>query len=310
MENRRPTSARSSGQKKYYAKPRETQVGYGRYHDRDQRDERGPRVSSDRGRNDRGGPRGNNDRTNRGQSGPKGNVAARGRGEKGGQRRDRSKYPPPRPGSFAARKPFGAKGKASPPWKKEERIKITSDLQVTDGKYRGMLLENSASPRMKSTVRRLREIMFKILSRRVRAGRVLDLCAGNGIIGIEAVSRGAMAATFVDRSAKMCSFIQKNLDKCSIKKGHGEIAEIEVQPFLKRAAKRGRVWDVVYYSPPFDSDYEEILDFFRRGKTLSPGSVLLIEHPSEMFFPEKLGGLKRWRVILQGDSALSFYQKK
>lgn len=297
MENRRPTTARSSGQKKYYGKPREgSQVRYGKYPNRDSNESR-PQTR-------------NNDRGNRYQSGQNANSDPRGRSGKAGPKRDRSKYPPPRPGSFAARKNFGPKGKGSDPWKKEEKIKITSDLQVTDGKYRGTLLQNSASPRMKPTVRRLREIMFKILSRRVRAGRVLDLCAGNGIVGIEAVSRGAMVATFVDRSAKMCSFIQKNLSLCGIKQGHGEVVEIEIHPFLKRAAKRRRVWDVVYFSPPLDSEYEEILDFFRHGKTLSPGGVLLIEHHSEMFFPERLGGLKRWRVILQGDSALSFYQKK
>ncbi len=298
MENRRPASARSSGQKKYYDKPREgSPVRYGKYQNRDDKDARGNTRNS-------------NDRGNRFQ--PRSNSSnPRSRGEKdGGIKRDRSKYPPARPGTFAARKNFGVKGKGAAPWKKEERIKITSDLQVTDGKYRGTLLLNSTSPRMKPTVRRLREIMFKILSRRVRAGRVLDLCAGHGIVGIEAISRGAMVATFVERSAKMCSFIRKNLERCSIKPGHGEVAEIEIQPFLKRAAKRRRLWDVVYFSPPLDSEYDEILDYFRRGTTLSPGGVLLIEHHSEMFFPEKLGGLKRWRVILQGDSALSFYQKK
>ncbi len=297
MENRRPTSGRITGQKKYYDKPREgSPVRYGRYQDRDDRDARGNMRNNDRG-NRFPSKRNSND--------------ARGRGRKDGYR-DRSKYPPPRPGKFSPGKGFGsAKGKAAGPWRKEEKkIKITSDLQVTDGKYRGRLLENSTSPRMTPTVRRLREIMFKILARRVRAGRVLDLCAGNGIVGIEAISRGAMISTFVERSAKMCSFIRKNLEQCGIKQGHGEVAELEVHPFLKRAAKRRRYWDVVYFSPPFDSEYEEILDFFRRGKTVGPGGVLLIEHHSEMFFPEKIGELKRWRVILQGDSALSFYQKK
>jgi 16S rRNA G966 N2-methylase RsmD len=74
--------------------------------------------------------------------------------------------------------------------------------------------------------------------------------------------------------------------------------------------KRRRFWDVVYFDPPYDTNYDEVLDYLKRGVAIKPGGLLLIEHHAEMFFPEKIGVLKRWRVVTQGDTALSFYERK
>jgi 16S rRNA (guanine(966)-N(2))-methyltransferase RsmD len=205
---------------------------------------------------------------------------------------------------------FASRGKNFKPWEQEEQIRIVSDMQVTDGKHRGKYLQSTTSAKVRPTARRIREVMFRILFRRVRAGRFLDLCAGSGTVGIEAISRGALLGTFVERSAQMCSFIKKNLEACGIKEGHGEIYKIEAVPFLKRMEKRRRLWDVAYFDPPYDSNYDEVLAYFGRGATLKSHGVLVIEHHAEMFFPETFGVMKRWRVVVQGDTALSFYEKQ
>ena len=72
-----------------------------------------------------------------------------------------------------------------------------------------------------------------MISRRVKARRFLDLGAGVGTMGIEAISRGAMLSTFVERSARSCNFIRKNLDALGIKDGHGELVEMEIRDLLK-----------------------------------------------------------------------------
>jgi 16S rRNA (guanine966-N2)-methyltransferase len=210
---------------------------------------------------------------------------------------------------FQPKRRFPPKGKNFKPWE-INKPRITSDMQITEGKHRGKHLTSTSSPKVRPTARRMRETMFKILFRRVRAGRFLDLCAGSGMVGIEAISRGALIGTFVERSAKMCSYIKKNLAACGIKEGHGEIVEMEAVPFMIKMSKRRRFWDVVYFDPPYDSSYEEALKYFARGATVKPNGILVIEHHSEMFFPEKIGVLKRWRVIIQGDSAISFYERK
>jgi 16S rRNA (guanine(966)-N(2))-methyltransferase RsmD len=183
-------------------------------------------------------------------------------------------------------------------------------MQVTEGKHRGKYMQSTTSPKVRPTARRIREIMFKILYRRIRAKRFLDLCAGSGTVGIEAMSRGALLGTFVERSAKMCSYIKKNMETCGIKEGHGEVIQMEVVPFLKQMKKRKRCWDVVYYDPPYDANYDEVLSYLSRGTALEKGGILVIEHHAEMFFPEKIGSLKRWRVVVQEDTALSFFERK
>jgi 16S rRNA (guanine966-N2)-methyltransferase len=210
-----------------------------------------------------------------------------------------------RTGRPDARKPGALKAK--PP--ELPLAKVYSDLQITDGKLRGKFFKINPSPKLRNTSRKLREIMFKIILRRVRGKRFLDICAGSGVVALEAISRGALLGTFVDRSAKMSSLIRSNMAAMEVKSGHGEVFEIEAVPFLKQMEKRRRVWDVVYFGAPFDTNYDEALEYFGRGVCIESKGMLIIEHHSEMFFPEKIGRLRRWRVVVEDDSALSFYEK-
>lgn len=216
----------------------------------------------------------------------------------------------PRGGAAPGAPTAGIGAKPLPPWKRIERPRIYDEMQVTDGKHIGKFLKSTQSPRVRPTARRVREAMFRLIFRRVRAGRFLDLCAGAGTVGVEAISRGALICTFVERSAKMCAFIKKNLEACGIKEGHGEVFEIEAVPFLKQMSKRRRFWDVVFYDPPYDTNYDEVLSYLSRGVCIKPHGTLVIEHHAEMFFPERLGVLKRWRVLVLGETALSFYERK
>ena len=306
MENRRPTSTsntpRPSTRTNNYRKEGDKQFGARSFQPRDNRFS--PRNDRFQSRDDRprsnGDDRSQNGRDDRNQRGTGGDSRFQTRDGKFQPRNER----------FQPRGRFAPKGKGIKPWEQDRRPRIVSDMQVTDGKHRGKYLQSTPSEKVRPTARRIREVMFRILYRRIRAGRFLDLCAGSGTVGIEAISRGALIGTFVERSAKMCGYIKKNLETCGIKEGHGEICEIEVVPFLKKMEKRRRVWDVVYFDPPYDSNYDEVLAFFARGVALKSGGVLVIEHPAEMFFPEKFGVMSRWRVVVQGETSLSFYEKK
>lgn len=211
---------------------------------------------------------------------------------------------------FQPKSNLKTRGRIQKPFVDKPAPKIVSDLQITDGKHIGKYLQASTSPKSLQTSRHLRETLFKIIFKKVCGGRFLDLCAGIGTIGIEAISRGAVRGTFVDRSAKMGSLIKNNLEIFQIKEGHGEVFEMEVVPFLKQMGKRNRRWDVVFFDPGFGGNYEEVLQYFQRGIAIEKSGVLIIAHHSEMFFPENLGVLKRWCVITQNESSLSFYEKK
>src|SRR5688572_22274902 len=85
-------------------------------------------------------------------------------------------------------------------------------MRIIAGKYRGRNLRSPPSLEVRPTSDRLRETLFNVVAPRIEGVRFLDLCAGSGAVGIEALSRGASRATFVDRSRKMCALVESNLD--------------------------------------------------------------------------------------------------
>src|SRR5436309_12798534 len=117
-------------------------------------------------------------------------------------------------------------------------------MRVIAGYYRGRNLRSPPSMQVRPTSDRLRETLFNVLAPRIEGARFLDLCAGSGAVGIEALSRGATHATFVDRSRKMCGLIEANLDLCGIPEEETEVVLSEAAEFLRRAATRGdEKWD-------------------------------------------------------------------
>src|SRR5919202_116220 len=129
-------------------------------------------------------------------------------------------------------------------------------MRVIAGQYRGRVLKNPQGLQTRPTSDRLRETLFNVLAPRLAGARFLDLCAGTGAVGIEALSRGAAHVTFVDRSRKMCGLIESNLDLCRVPEDETEVVCSEAVEFLRRAASRGeRRWDIAFFDPPYATDY-------------------------------------------------------
>ena len=154
-----------------------------------------------------------------------------------------------------------------------------------------------------------------LLAPRIVGARFLDLCAGSGAVGIEALSRGAEHATFVDRSRKMCELVKSNIDLCRIERRESEVVQSEAEDYLRRfIAKQpdsGKPWDIVFFDPPYAVDYLPVLEMFgeRAVVLLSEEGILIVEHHHKNDLPEKIGSLGRYRILKQGDSALSFYAR-
>lgn len=167
---------------------------------------------------------------------------------------------------------------------------------------------------MRPTADRLRETLFNVIALRIDSARFLDLCSGSGAVGIEALSRGAIHATFVDRSRKMCALIQSNLDLCRIEEGESEVIQSEAGEYLRRAIARHSnpesSWDIVFFDPPYATDYLPILETFgaHASTLLTENGLLVVEHHHKKVLPEEIGDLRRRRALKQGDSALSFYE--
>lgn len=183
-------------------------------------------------------------------------------------------------------------------------------MRIISGDYRGRVLKSPPDFKTRPTSDRLRETLFNILAPRLYSEtRILDLCAGTGAVGIEAISRGAGFATFVDKSRKMCGLIEENLDLLKIPESQTEVFNIAAEDFLKRNEEK--FWDIIFFDPPYKNDYFDVLDHFRdeKPKLLSDEGVLIVEHSTKDLMPDELGTLRRWRLLKQGDSSLSFYER-
>ena len=158
-------------------------------------------------------------------------------------------------------------------------------MRVISGLYRGRVLRSPADRKTRPTSDRLRETLFNILSPRINdETRFLDLCAGTGAIGIEALSRGAAFVTFVDKSRKACALIEENLDVLRIPEDSTEIVCLQAETFSGRDHQQP--WDIAFFDPPYDSDYGPVIFDFgdNTHKLLSGDGVLKVKMPAPNTF--------------------------
>jgi 16S rRNA (guanine966-N2)-methyltransferase len=184
-------------------------------------------------------------------------------------------------------------------------------MRIIAGKYRGRRLKSPPSLETRPTSDRLRETLFNILAPRIKGARFLDLCAGSGAVGIEALSRGAMHATFVDQSRKMCALIEANLDEIGIDNEEHDVVCTEATAFLQRLNKKEPPrFDLVFFDPPYESDYEFVLERLahQTDMSLATDAIVVVEHYKKTELPEESGTLHCYRTVKQGDSVLNFYQ--
>ena len=184
-------------------------------------------------------------------------------------------------------------------------------MRIIAGKYRGRRLKSPPSDRTRPTSDRLRETLFNVLAPRIECARFLDLCAGTGAVGIEALSRGAAHATFVDQSRQMCALIKTNIDALGIGDKDVEIITAEASEYLRRHARKGRPsFDIVYIDPPYAADHYSIVNLVSDtgGQLLAENAIVIVEHHKKKELGEEFGKLKRYRELKQGDSVLSFFQ--
>ena len=186
-------------------------------------------------------------------------------------------------------------------------------MRVIAGQYRSRPLRSLRGMDIRPTSDRLRETLFNVLTSgrpQALAGSVwLDLFAGTGAVGIEALSRGAQAVYFVESSARAAAVIRENLRALGI----GERFEIharEVQRALRMLDSQTVAPDYVFLDPPYrrQEAYDETLRFLSQSRLLRPASTVIAEHGKKFDPGERFGALQRYRLLQQGDAALSFYR--
>ncbi|MGI8556645.1 MAG: 16S rRNA (guanine(966)-N(2))-methyltransferase RsmD [Pyrinomonadaceae bacterium] len=182
-------------------------------------------------------------------------------------------------------------------------------MRIIAGEYRGRVLKSPSNLKIRPTSDRLRETLFNILNPKISSETsFLDLCAGTGAVGIEAISRGVGFAVFVDKSRKACGLIETNLDALKIPENQTEVICDTAESFVRR--KPHQTFDIIYFDPPYKTDYGQILREINSNdlKIMKTGGVFIAEHNTKNNLPDAVGHLRRWRLLKQGESSLSFYE--
>jgi 16S rRNA (guanine966-N2)-methyltransferase len=184
-------------------------------------------------------------------------------------------------------------------------------MRVIAGKFRSRPLQSLPGLDLRPTSDRLRETLFDILSASGElAGSVwLDLYAGTGAVGIEALSRGARQVYFVESAKKHARLLRENLAALGIDAGY-ELHEREMSKALPLLESTGVVCDYCFLDPPYQrrGAYEQTLGFMSQSRLLQPSSTVIAEHEKKFDPGERFGALVRYRRPDQGDASLSFYR--
>jgi 16S rRNA (guanine(966)-N(2))-methyltransferase RsmD len=154
----------------------------------------------------------------------------------------------------------------------------------------------------------LRETLFNILAPRIDGTRFLDICAGSGAVGIEALSRGAVAVTFIERARHACSVIEANLTALGITSEAKTITR-DAAPALEQLEQESGQFDVAFFDPPYASEiYGQVMRQLGSGDLLSAGAIVIVEHRAKTPPEPEYGRLRMFREVKQGESALAFYE--
>ncbi len=180
-------------------------------------------------------------------------------------------------------------------------------MRVIAGKTKGRRLVAGCD--IRPTSDKVKGALFNVLADTIIGASFLDLYAGSGAVGIEALSRGAGAVVFVEHNARQIPHLQKNLGLKN--EGNPDRAEGIVRLFRGSAAdflRRGRAFDFIFVDPPYDSpEIETILPILARGDMITTSGFLIIEHFHKKHLPERVGRLICINRRKYGQTLLSFY---
>ena len=187
-------------------------------------------------------------------------------------------------------------------------------MRITAGKFAGRTLEFPKGPRIRPTQDQVRQALFNIIGVKVEQARVLDLFAGSGSLGIEALSRGAAHATFLDRSGFSIGAIETNLERLLGKSAweYSTFLKSDVLLALPKLAAKAKLFDLVFVDPPYDGDLvKKTLSAISRYAIVSETGWVVAEHAKRDPLPPEFEGparhLKLQRLETYGDTALALY---
>ena len=187
-------------------------------------------------------------------------------------------------------------------------------MRVIAGQYRSRRLRSLRGMDLRPTSDRLRETLFDVLTAgnpsALEGTAWLDLYAGTGAVGIEALSRGASMVYFIEKSANAGDLVRENLHSLGIGTGF-QLLLVEVAGGLRRLQEQMVSADFVFLDPPYrmPEEYENTLQFLGQSSLLTARAIVIAEHDRKIDPGGRFERLCRYRKLEQGDAALSFYRR-
>jgi 16S rRNA (guanine966-N2)-methyltransferase len=186
-------------------------------------------------------------------------------------------------------------------------------VRVIAGKFRSRNLRSLPGTDIRPTADRLRETLFNVLTAgnpsALEGTTWLDLFAGTGAVGIEALSRGAAKVHFVELAAPAAAVVQQNLKTLGIDSGF-EVFQQDVLRAIPKLVSKGVAANFIYLDPPYrmEAVCRKTLELLAQSSLLAAGGLVIAEHQKKFDPGEQFGELRRYRTLVQGDGALSFYR--
>lgn len=179
-------------------------------------------------------------------------------------------------------------------------------MRVITGKARGVALKTPDGMLTRPTADRVKEALFSILNFDIPGADVLDLFGGTGQLGIEALSRGARRAVFVDAREDACKLIRENLRRTKLE-GEGRVVRSDYLDYLNRCPDQ---YNIIFLDPPYGEDFlETALKCITEIDILQSDGIIVTERPLGKELPMEFDGYIRSRDYKYGKTLLALYRK-
>lgn len=179
-------------------------------------------------------------------------------------------------------------------------------MRVITGSARGTVLKAPKGMQTRPTMDQVKEGLFSAIQFEIEARRVLDLFAGSGQLGIEALSRGARRAVFVDASREACGVVRENLSRTRLQ----EKALVVQADYLSYLRSCRECFDLIFLDPPYAEVFlESALKNISEIDILSDSGIIICERPSDKQLPTEIPGLSHYRDYRYGKAAVTLYRK-
>lgn len=175
-------------------------------------------------------------------------------------------------------------------------------MRVIAGEFRSRRLKSLPGLETRPTPDRMRETLFNVLASQIADCVFLDVYAGTGAVGIEALSRGARRAIFIEKNRAAVDVIRENLATLGLQ-SHAEVFTGKAATVLERARA-----DIAFLDPPYEMSKEYAASMTALDQSETP--LVIVQHSSRFAPQEQYGNLRRYREIKQGDNRLSFYERQ